>query len=105
MLTPRAVTFSEVSSLVGAFAWPVVALVIVLIFRVPLLALLRRDDVEIKAFGSFSVSAKGQDAAAHALIEAAETKPATPLTPADAKADIELATVGVNALGRPPQIL
>lgn len=96
---------SEFSGLVGSLAWPLVALVIALIFRIPLTALLRRDDVEITTPGGFSVSAKGQDAAARSLVEASSSKIGPPLARSDAETGVGVAAKGVEALGRPPQVL
>ena len=51
-----AATIGEVSDLLGALAWPPA---ICLIFRAPLTALLRRDDVEIKAPRGFWSQCEG----------------------------------------------
>lgn len=99
------VSIGEIADLVGAVAWPLVAVVVALLFRAPLRALLRRDQVEIKAPGGFSVSAKGQQAAASALVQASASKDGTTLTRDDAETGVEGAALGVEVLGRPPQVL
>ena len=61
--------------------------------------------MEIKGPAGFSVSARGQDAAATALVQASESKDAEPLARATAESGVEVAAQGINALGRPPQVL
>jgi CheY-like chemotaxis protein len=99
-------TIGEWTDLLAAVAWPLVAIVICLVFRAPLTAMLRRAD-EIKGPGGFSISAKGQDAAAKAIVEASTAKPmdGSPVSTADAASGVENAAKGVEALGRSPQVL
>jgi len=98
-------TTGEVADLVGAIAWPLVVLVIALIFRTPLRSLLRREDVEIKGPGGISVSAKGREAAATALVQASTLTDEGSLNRSVAETGVEVAAQGVEAFGRPPQIL
>jgi CheY-like chemotaxis protein len=95
----------DVADLLGAIAWPLVALAIALIFRAPLRALLGRDDVEISGPGGISVTAKGREAAATALVQASTSKDEGPVERKVAEAGVEAAAQGVEVLGRPPQIL
>ncbi|GAA1172907.1 response regulator [Ornithinimicrobium humiphilum] len=105
MRAASGVGLDEISTFLGAVAWPLVVLVIALFFRKPLTALLRRDDVQVSAPGGFSISAKSQVVATRALMEAAAKSPETPLTPEDAESGVEVAALGVEALGRAPRIL
>ena len=105
MTDTTGVTLDGASNLIGSVAWPLVVLIIALIFRRPLTALLRREDVEIKAPGGLSVSAKSQEAATDALVEASTSKPGRPIAREDAATGVEGAALGVEALGRPPQLL
>ncbi len=94
-----------VSKLVGALAWPLVGLIVALLFRRPLQELLRRDEVEVKGQAGLSVSAKGQGAAASALIKASESRSDGNLDLDTAQGEVELASEGVARLGRSPRIL
>jgi hypothetical protein len=101
-------TVVDIADLLGGIWWPLVALVIALIFRTPFRALLRREDVEIKGPGGVSVSAKGREAAATALspgVDLEDDARVRSLERTTAEKGVEVAAQGVEALGRPPQIL
>lgn len=98
------VSLGEVADLIGALAWPFIVLTIALLFKRPITALLRRDDVEIKAPGGFGISAKRQQAAASALVEAS-SKDGSPLAPEAVETGVEVAARGVEELGRSPRVL
>lgn len=98
-------TLGDVADLVGAIAWPLVAFGIAWIFRAPFRALLDREDVEVKGPGGISVSARGKEAATTALVQASTSKDEGSLERATAETGVEVAAQGVEALGRPPQIL
>ena len=98
-------TMAEVSALIGALAWPIVALTICLIFRGQIVGLLRRDDVEIRGPGGFGVSAKGQDAAARAIVQASVDKDAPPVSTEAAESGVANVARDVEVLGRSPRVL
>lgn len=104
-MAPLAVRVEEIADLLNAVAWPLVALTIALMFRAPLKAVLRREKVEISGPMGFSISARGKDAAAQALVQASGFKGGERLAKATADAGVEVAVQGVEALGRPPRIL
>lgn len=95
----------DVADLIGAIAWPLVLLAIVLMFRRHVEVLLRRENVEIKGPGGISVSARGREAAAAALVQASTSKDEGSLERSVAETGVEVAAQGVEAFGRPPKIL
>lgn len=73
-------------------------------FRPQLKAILGRDDVEVKTPIGFSISARGQAAAAHSLLQAAAERQ-EPLDEDLARSEIEAAARGAESLGRAPRVL
>ena len=106
MIVAASSGFADSVDLIAAVAWPLVVLAVAMIFRAPITELLRREDVEIKGPGGFSVSAKGQEAAAKALVRASKSKDGEPLEPAVAEDRSTGRGPGCReALGRAPRIL
>ena len=92
-------------SLIVALTWPLVLLILVVIFLRPIKQLLQRDEVEVKGPGGFSISSKNRQAAATALVKASEKEPAAPIAPDEADTQIEVAASGVETLPRAPRVL
>ena len=92
-------------SLIVAMTWPLVLLLLVLIFLRPIKQLLERDDVEVRGPGGFAISSGNRRAAATALVKASQKEPAAAIAPDDAHTQIEVAASGVERLPRVPRLL
>ncbi|MCW0212425.1 MAG: response regulator [Pseudonocardia sp.] len=91
---------------IGAVLWPIVVLVVVLIFRKPIVGLLTQaTSFAIKAPGGFELSAV-KTQAADALVEASATKnPGAPITHAEAYDKASAMAQTVQQAVRTPRIL
>jgi CheY-like chemotaxis protein len=103
-MAPTALKLSDVSDLLGALAWPLVALLTVLIFRRPLNDLLGRPEVEVKGPAGLSLWARQPAAAADALVQASAGKDGE-LSPAVAQQEVDAATEDLIGLRRNPRAL
>lgn len=92
-------------SLIVAMTWPLVLLILVLVFLRPLRQLLQREDVEVRGPGGFLISSRNRQAAVTALVKASQKEPALALAPDDAEAQIEVAASGVERTRRVPRVL
>ena len=92
-------------SLIVAMTWPLVLLILVLIFLRPLRQLLQREDVEVRGPGGFLISSRNRQVAATALVKASQKEPALALAPDDAEVEIEVAASGVERSWRVPRVL
>jgi CheY-like chemotaxis protein len=91
--------------LLVAMTWPLVLLVLVVIFLRPIKQLLEREDVEVRGPGGFAISSRNRRAAATALVRASQKEPAAAIAPDDADTEIEVAASGVERLPRVPRVL
>jgi CheY-like chemotaxis protein len=103
-MATSALEFGTVSEFLSAVAWPIVTIVIVLVLLKPVRQLLQRDEVNLTTPGGFSISAKGQQVAAGALVNAAASRRQD--TDADAvQSKVETASETVGTLSTRPRIL
>jgi CheY-like chemotaxis protein len=91
--------------LVAALAWPLVIVVLVLLFLRPLKQLLARPDVQLQAPGGFGISAINRQTAATALLKASQGKPDATIDAHEASTEIAAAVSGVEGLPHAPQVL
>ncbi|MGY1840287.1 MULTISPECIES: response regulator [unclassified Modestobacter] len=103
-MTTTAVAFSDVNDLVDALAWPLVVLILVLVFRRPLSDLLSRDHVEATLPGGLSFVARDPQAATDALVGASAGK-GMDVDEASAQREIEAATTDLVSFRRRPRLL
>jgi CheY-like chemotaxis protein len=95
----------SVSEVLGAVAWPLVALCLVLIFRQPILELLRRDEVDLKGPGGIGLSSRRSAAAVSALAKAAAEKPDSHVDPVAIENGVEVVSSDLKDLGRRARLL
>ncbi|MCZ2804885.1 hypothetical protein O2W18_07230 [Modestobacter sp. VKM Ac-2983] len=103
-MAPTAVEFSEVTGLVDALAWPVVVLILVLVFRRSLIGLLNRDKVKATLPGGVSLVARDPSAATDAVVDASASK-GMHIDKALARREVEAATEDLVGLRRSPRLL
>jgi CheY-like chemotaxis protein len=103
-MTISALEFGTVSEFLSAVAWPIVTIVIVLVLLKPVKELLQRPDVNLTTPGGFSITAKSQQVAAGALVNASASRNQS--TDADAvQSKVEVASETVSTLPARPRAL
>lgn len=105
MIAAVSAGFQDFTDLIAAIAWPLTLIIVVVIFQAPLRALLRRENVELRGPGGWGVSAKGQEIAANALVEASASRGGRFRERAAAETGVDAVAREVEALGRAPQVL
>lgn len=103
-MTTLAVALSDVADLVGALAWPVVVLVLVLMFRRSLIGLLNRDKVKATLPGGLSFVARDPGAATDAVVDASASK-GMHVDKALTQQEVEATTEDMVGLRRSPRLL
>jgi len=88
-----------------AITWPVVVLILVVVFLRPLKQLLAREDVEVRGPGGFAISAKTRQVAATSLVKASQKETNTTIDTDQADTEIEVAASGVERIPRIPRVL
>lgn len=80
---------TAIGGLVGALVWPALVIAVLVMFRDPISALLRRDDVSVTAPGGLTFTAKRRADATDALVEASKAKDDKVISREQAAAEIE----------------